>query len=323
MMNMRNLSIILASVFFLGACAETQLLVHTAKRVQRADKPAPLKPAGEYKIGKPYQISGVWYYPEVNYGYAETGVASWYGPKFHGKRTANGEIFDMNDLTAAHGTLPLPSLVQVTNLENGRALKLRVNDRGPFAHGRIIDVSRRGAQLLGFARNGTARVRVEILASGSRLLARNLNSVQIAATKFPVQVGASVSKPMVNTSSLPPPPGAQMVNGTAVAGPVARVAPPPERRLAVPAEPDGVVTQQPVGATVLYVQAGAFSQYANAHRVATRLYGITNIKIISAIVDGKEYFRVRAGPMGTVEGADRALEQMINNGYPNARLIVD
>src|SRR5205085_11278208 len=110
-----------------------------------------------------YQVNGVWYYPRADYNYDETGTASWYGPGFDGRPTSDGEIYDMNQLSAAHKTLPLPSVVQVTNLQNGRALQLRVNDRGPFVDGRIIDLSRRAAQLLGFEGGGTAPVRVRIL----------------------------------------------------------------------------------------------------------------------------------------------------------------
>jgi len=128
--------------------------------------PPPSKPAAAYKIGKPYQIAGVWYYPREQPDYDETGIASWYGPGFHGKPTALGEIYDMNALTAAHKTLPLPVTVRVTNLENGRSILLKVNDRGPFVAGRIIDVSRRGAQLLGFGATGTAPVRVQIQDGG-------------------------------------------------------------------------------------------------------------------------------------------------------------
>jgi rare lipoprotein A len=116
-----------------------------------------------YKVGAPYEVKGVWYYPKVNYDYDKTGIASWYGGEFNGQYTANGEIYDLNKLTAAHTTLPLPSIVEVTNLQNGRSLRLRVNDRGPFADGRIIDVSRRAAQLLGFEVAGTAPVRVQVL----------------------------------------------------------------------------------------------------------------------------------------------------------------
>src|SRR5947209_11818846 len=96
-----------------------------------------------YKVGAPYQINGVWYYPKVDYNYDETGIGSWYGEAFDKQLTANGEIFDLNELSAAHRTLPLPSIVEVTNTQNGRRLQLRVNDRGPYAQNRIIDVPRR------------------------------------------------------------------------------------------------------------------------------------------------------------------------------------
>jgi peptidoglycan lytic transglycosylase len=112
---------------------------------------------------EPYQVKGAWYTPKVDYGYDETGTASWYGPGFDQQATADGEIYDMNQLSAAHKTLPLPSVVAVTNLGNGRELRLRVNDRGPFVDGRLIDVSRRAAQLLGFEGSGTAPVRVKII----------------------------------------------------------------------------------------------------------------------------------------------------------------
>ncbi|MDX2289583.1 MAG: septal ring lytic transglycosylase RlpA family protein [Hyphomicrobiaceae bacterium] len=122
----------------------------------------PLRKGGGYlKVGKPYEIAGVRYHPKHDPDYVEIGQASWYGDAFHAKRTANGEIYNMDALTAAHRTLPLPSLVKVTNLRNGRSLLLRVNDRGPFKKGRIIDVSRRAADVLGFKHMGTAEVRVE------------------------------------------------------------------------------------------------------------------------------------------------------------------
>ena len=132
-MTIRQFCSLVGVILLLGACAQTQLLVHTAKQISGSAAQS----GGNYKIGKPYQIKGVWYYPKVDYQHNETGIASWYGPGFHGKKTANGEIYDQNALTAAHRTLPMPSLVQVTNLENGRSLRLTVNDRGPFAHGRL------------------------------------------------------------------------------------------------------------------------------------------------------------------------------------------
>ncbi|MGF1475202.1 MAG: septal ring lytic transglycosylase RlpA family protein [Geminicoccaceae bacterium] len=118
---------------------------------------------GHYKVGKAYKINGRWYQPVFDPAYDAEGVASWYGPGFHGRPTANGERYDQDALTAAHTTLPLPSIVRVTSLENGRSVIVRVNDRGPFVDDRIIDLSRAGARALGFERQGLARVRVEFL----------------------------------------------------------------------------------------------------------------------------------------------------------------
>jgi rare lipoprotein A len=131
----------------------------------------PLTPHPTYKVGGPYTVRGVTYYPHVDYAYDQTGLASWYGAGFQGQYTANGEIFDMNQLTAAHTTLPLPSIVEVINLQNNRALRIRINDRGPFARGRIIDLSRRAAQLLGVTQTGTALVRVRVLREPSLIAA--------------------------------------------------------------------------------------------------------------------------------------------------------
>lgn len=153
--------------------------------------------AGEQKVGKPYQVGGIWYYPAIDEDYDRIGEASWYGPKFHGRSTANGERFDMNKLTAAHPTLPLPTIVRVTNLKNGRSLNVRVNDRGPFARDRIIDLSRRAAQLLGFEKEGTARVRVQVVRPDGTVAdrsrrgqARRLAENEKPAGPLYVQVGA-------------------------------------------------------------------------------------------------------------------------------------
>src|SRR3982751_882603 len=137
-----------------------------------APKPPPPEPApavtvppsaGVYKIGQPYQVDNVWYYPREQPDYDETGIAPWYGPTFYGRATANGETYDGNQLTAAHKTLPLPVNVRVTNLDNGKSLVVRVNDRGPFKKGRLIDLSEHAADLLGYRGTGTARVRVTFL----------------------------------------------------------------------------------------------------------------------------------------------------------------
>jgi len=121
------------------------------------------KGGGRYKLGKPYRVGGKLYVPRHDPDYSRTGVASWYGEDFHGRLTANGEVYDMHRLTAAHPTLPLPSLVLVTNTQNGKRVVVRVNDRGPFARNRIIDLSQRAANQLGIVNQGTGRVHVKYL----------------------------------------------------------------------------------------------------------------------------------------------------------------
>jgi rare lipoprotein A len=133
---------------------------HLSPRVIKIGDPVP-KGGGIYKLGKPYLAGGKWYTPTHDPDYNEVGFASWYGDFFHGRETANHEIYDMNALTAAHPTLPLPSLAKVTNLKNHRSIIVRINDRGPYKDGRIIDLSRRAAELLGFYNHGLAAVRVQ------------------------------------------------------------------------------------------------------------------------------------------------------------------
>lgn len=157
---------------------------------------------GIYKIGKPYQIAGRWYYPKEDYEYSETGIASWYGEDFNGKRTANGERYNMNTLTAAHRTLPLPCIVKVTNLQNGRSVVVRVNDRGPYVKDRIIDLSKHGAQLLGYIGQGTTKVKVEIMAKESKALkAAMLNEPQAQQQEALAAAESAIPAPSLYESS--------------------------------------------------------------------------------------------------------------------------
>ena len=142
--------------------SETEYGVAASPRLAFAGSAIP-KGGGHAKVGKPYQVRGVWYTPKEEPGYDRTGRASWYGPNFHGRKTANGEVFDQDHLSAAHTTFPLPSYARVTNKANGRSVVVRVNDRGPYSHKRIIDVSRKVAEVLAFKHAGTADVRVEYL----------------------------------------------------------------------------------------------------------------------------------------------------------------
>jgi rare lipoprotein A len=299
---------LVAVAFFaagLAACAETKLASVTIKSLEKP------KPSPGYKIGKPYQVNGVWYYPAEDFNYLETGIASWYGDEFGGRPTASGEIFDPNEISAAHRTLPLPSIVRVTNLENGRALAVRINDRGPFAHGRIIDLSRRAAQLLGFHKQGTAKVRVEILEEESRAVA--------AASGRP---GAGAGKPQAAPAStvvaeaLPgsaPPPSAQP-RPTAVSAVGLGVAPPAL---------DEQVQQVPVRPSQIYVQAGAFTSYENARQLGAKLGSLGSARVTPAQIGSQKFYRVRLGPIATVQDADAVLANVIANGHPEARIVVD
>lgn len=160
---------VLAGVGLLASCAaaptpatkfsESKYGVKASPKVA-SGKRTP-KGGGYAMVGKPYRVAGKTYVPRDDPNYSAVGLASWYGPNFHGRKTANGEVFNQNDLTAAHPTLPLPSYVRVTNLKNDRSVVVRVNDRGPFAHGRVIDVSSAAASMLDFKRSGVAKVKVE------------------------------------------------------------------------------------------------------------------------------------------------------------------
>lgn len=311
--NNRSLAIALLGLFVLAACAETELVVHTAKTVRGRNAPAPV---GDYKVGKPYQVKGQWYYPTENLEYAETGIASWYGPNFHGKPTANGEIFDQNLITAAHPTLPLPSAVRVTNLDNGRTIHLRINDRGPFARGRIIDLSRRSAQLLGFEKKGTAKVRVEILPDETRqlkLAALNKggggNQPQIASSPREVVV----AKPIPNSGQ-----PVQTASNTANSGQAAA----PRAGTAIPILSKKVVIL-PVSPTGIYVQTGAFSKLENALRMRDRIYSLGPAQISRFFAAGIDLYRVRIGPLQSVALADTTLVRVIGAGVKDAQLIVE
>jgi rare lipoprotein A len=138
--------------------------VASSPRVVEPGEPIP-KGGGTYRVGKPYVVAGRTYVPEADVDYNAEGQASWYGAEFHGRLTANGEVFDMNAISAAHPTLPMPSYVRVTNLANRRSVVVRVNDRGPYRGNRVIDLSIKTARLLGFHNHGVARVRVEYIGS--------------------------------------------------------------------------------------------------------------------------------------------------------------
>ena len=281
---------------------------------KQINKPKDMEPnaakLGEYKVGDPYEISGVWYYPKANPNYDEVGIASWYGLKFHGKTTANGAVYDMNALTAAHKTLPMPSKVRVTNLTNGRSLIVDINDRGPFVNGRIIDLSRRASQLLGFEENGLAMVRIQSVSeNGALFVAKRLNTsaeeqklvravpaVQVAVLELTVPDGAVVSPP-------------KEVNALAA-----------KANTAVITRETGTLS---VEASDFFVQVGAFLQVDNASTLSGRLSLFGPVRVIPADLEGRTYYRVRLGPVLDVDEADALLQRLINSGYKEAHLVLE
>lgn len=303
-------------VLFLSGCSQIQLGSHFAKKITTE------KSQGKYKVGSPYKVDGVWYRPEVDYRYSETGIASWYGPGFHGKSTANGEVFDENELTAAHKTLPLPSIVRVTNLENGRSVIARVNDRGPFKKSRIIDMSKRSAELLGFRAKGVAKVRVEVLEKESRKIAEMAKQGKdTRGTEVPMNDPryASIDTPAktynASTNTYQPSDSWSQAHNQA-----------PET---IPGHtkngafyPDPVVQQLPVRPTNMYVQAGSFSVEDNALQYAQRLKSLGDAQVYRADVNNAIYYRVRI-PVADVQQADTMLSRVLSAGHDKAIIVVD
>jgi rare lipoprotein A len=208
----------------------------------------------------------------------------------------------------------------VTNLENGRRIKLKVNDRGPFAKGRIIDVSRRGAQLLGFDGNGTARVRVEIVADESRAIAASMlgKTDPVIAEKTPAAPPAAVA-----SADLPPPPGVKAAPPSRASAPPPAPPPPVVSAMAAPVTVDPDLKQVAVKPTRMFIQAGAFAEYVNANRMKIRLQSLGPTQVSQVDLGNRPLFRVRIGPIQNVDEADRLLDRVMKAGYPEARLIVD
>lgn len=231
---------------------------------------------------RPYQIRGRWYHPQEQPNYDEVGQASWYGGYHHGRPTSTGERFDMNALTAAHKTLPLPSLVEVTNRANGRRVILRVNDRGPFVDGRIIDLSRGAAEELGLLNQGVGEVRVRYVGRAPRQGG-----------------GAPLRQAEVASPVQPQPPMRQ----AEASGP----------------RPYYEAAAEPAATNDYWVQAGAFSDRRGADRVARRLGDRAVVQNIDR--DGRRLFRVVVGPWPDAGAAERARQAVVARGFDDALLI--
>jgi rare lipoprotein A len=257
---------------------------------------------GIYKIGTPYQIQGDWYYPQENDTYDNIGTASWYGPKFHGRRTANGEIFDMDLLTAAHPTLPMPVRVKVTNLENNKSVIVRLNDRGPFAKDREIDMSRRAAEVLGFKEQGTAQVRVQYLGraplydvAGRVIRKQEPDRFIVDKPKTPRADRRVAAAPIESVA-------VRDVDGN-------RLVEPKEDALKI------------LASKRFAVQAGVFSKRANAETLKNKLSGIEPSRVVEVKVGGSTYYRVKLGGANLRSEAREMLERLLASGHKDAVII--
>jgi rare lipoprotein A len=265
------------------------------------------KGGGRYHVGDPYEVGGRRYYPEKVESYDKVGQASWYGPKFHRRMTSNGEWFDQDYLSAAHTTLPLPSYARVTNLENGRTLVVRVNDRGPFVADRIIDLSKKSADVLDVRRKGTAKVRVQYLGpaplddTGAHLASMNPHlddgkTVQVAGKAPP-------AKPKVKQADV-----AMASLGGANSSPAA---PSPAARS--PVAPGG---------SGFYVQVGSYSDPSNAGRAEATLAAVGPVETTPVDISRGRFYRVRVGPLDDQASAHAALARVQAAGHPDARVVV-
>jgi rare lipoprotein A len=317
------------------------------ERVIPLGQPVP-KGGGVYHIGSPYQVAGLTYTPREDPGYDRVGRASWYGELFHGRRTANGEIYDMERLSAAHPTLPLPVYAQVTNLANGRTIIVRVNDRGPYARDRIIDLSRRSAELLGFRSNGTADVRVKYLGraplsgddSYERRYVASQSWVHVASNsaakrnaESPIAVGSAPGAETLPAESpenlaFPWKEAAPPENGAAPADPLPpgwqaspRWAPLPTNSPtgSIPRPEKGKTQAQP---QALLIQAGSFKSKENANKASVELGSIAPVDVAPMEVGGEVYFRVRVGPFSDESAAQSALFQITKAGYQGAKIVM-
>jgi rare lipoprotein A len=267
-----------------------------ASEPESAPSVRPSDVQGFQKIGAPYQVNGTWYIPTHEPDYNEVGTASWYGRDFHGKSTANGELFDMNIVSAAHPTLPIPSLVEVTNLTNGRSMVVRVNDRGPFVADRLIDLSARGAELLGYREQGSTQVRVRYIGP---------------ADPEPVVTNANLTAPGEEKKwTKPTPSPVQTATTTRVA----------EQKPARPMKPTTVNTDDV--ASGLYVQAGAFSRRANAERALAQAAEIGQAKIVETeTASGASLYRILIGPVQSQSEAAALAKAVSGQGVSGAHIM--
>jgi rare lipoprotein A len=259
---------------------------------------------GAVKIGRPYDVDGVRYVPSDDRTYQASGVASWYGDKFHGRPTSSGELYDMEELTAAHRTLPMPSFIKVTNLDNGKSVVLRVNDRGPYHSNRLVDVSRQGAEALGFIGKGTARVKVERVFPNETIEQRRI----LAALPTPGINEPDKSGNRQPTDKMPALPAAEIL---------ALPLPPPA--------PEVLALAQGNDAPLLaafHVQVAALGDETRAQVLVQDIsrFGAAFVELLPG--SAGQLFRVRIGPYVSRDVANNMIEQLRDAGYTNAIILL-
>jgi rare lipoprotein A len=257
------------------------------------------KGGGKFHVGKPYQVAGRWYYPKAQPGYDKQGTASWYGEAFHRRKTSNGEYFDMNMLTAAHPTLPLPSYAKVTNLENGKSVVVRINDRGPFVGTRIIDLSKRAADDLEFRNSGKADVRVQWLGNAPL----NDNGTHLAMMNRKLAKGSGLKYLVASTE----------------------IDPGEERKSQI--RQDSAARQQLVSESSnenlsdvegYLVKVGTFGDVGNARAVYDQVASYGLAQMIEVNAESGALYRVQLGPFRSKLSAQEALYSLQNEGFPDA-----
>jgi rare lipoprotein A len=277
----------------------------------------PSASSGRYMLGEPYEMDGVWSYPREDFGLQEGGIAAVLPSGRPGQRTANGELYDPKRLVGAHRTLQLPAIVSVWNLETGREIRVRVNDRGPAQPGRVIGLSPRAAQLLGVPPGGTAQVRIRVETGPSQALAGALPSPDRPALAL-----AAAPRIAVEREALPPPPGAREATvRPVVAQTTARA--PAEARPELPPDPlPETVTTRAVRPGRLLVEAGSFFRRDLAQRQAARIPGVS--PRVEPFGGGRQpQYRVVAGPFADTAAADRAVGAVLRAGLAEMRLLVE
>ena len=335
---MKNYVVLGMVVLCLSACSQTKYVAHVAKQIPMGVD-LPTNKVGHFKVGSPYTIKGRRYFPQESYNLVEGGVASWYGPGFHGKQTANGEIFDQTELTAAHRTLQLPSIIRVTNLENGRSVIMRVNDRGPFAHDRILDVSERGAVVLGFKRQGTAKIRLEVLGAQSREVA-NMARAGKSTRGYEVLYNQG-QQAVTHTRAVPSAVSAtQPIRQLRAGQPITKVATnqtvPLNQRVTQTVNTynqpaiDGALQSAMIpaagyaqNALKLFVQAGSFANQQNAQKYQQQLAKLGPTEMFNVQVNNQPYYRVRLGPFADQSYAQHVQSMLQQSGNQTAKLITE